>query len=371
VKVCIDIQPAIAQRAGVGRYTRSLVEHLGPHAGDDELVLFSFDFKRKAEALQTAGATHRTIRWCPGRIAQRSWRTLGWPPFNAFSGPADLYHFTNFVKPPLTTGKSVVTIHDAAFLRYPDTMEERNYRYLSGRIGETVRQADAIITVSEFTARELTELLRVPPNRLFPIHLGLDAHLKPAPEADLAAMRKALGLARPYILTVGTLEPRKNTRFLVEVFEQLARFDGDLVVAGMPGWKHEPALRKMRTSPCADRIRYLQFVEEQHLPALYTGASLFVLPSLYEGFGFPPLEAMACGTPAVTSAAGSLPEVVGEAGVIVQGFDEEHWAATLDALLEDAGRLDTLRERGFAHAREYSWDTTARRTWDVYRGVME
>jgi glycosyltransferase involved in cell wall biosynthesis len=212
-------------------------------------------------------------------------------------------------------------------------------------------------------------LLGVSAAKTFPIHLGLGAEMK-RPDADaIAAGRHALRLDRPYLLLVGTLEPRKNIPFLIEVFEKLRDFDGDLVIAGMRGWKFEPILARMAASSCGDRIRHLDYVADEQLPALYAGAEALVFPSLYEGFGFPPLEAMACGTPVVSSRGGSLPEVLGEAAEYVDGFRAEEWAGAVMRILRDRARRAELVSRGQVQARRYTWPETASKTWDVYRQV--
>ncbi|MBN1269572.1 MAG: glycosyltransferase family 4 protein [Kiritimatiellae bacterium] len=369
MKVCIDIQAAIAQRAGVGRYTKALVEHLGALAGDDDLALFYFDFQRKGTPFPVSGARQKAVRWCPGRVVQKAWKEIHWPPFDWFAGAADVYHFPNFILPPLTRGRSVVTIHDTSFLRHPETTEEKNLRYLTAKIRDTVARADAIITDSVFSAMEVEELLKAPREKLHPILLGLSAGLRRPDHEAIRAFRGRHGLERPYLLMVGTLEPRKNVPFLVEVFEKLGGFDGDLVIAGMRGWKYEPILQRIEVSPRRDRIRYLEYVREEDLPALYAGAQLFVFPSFYEGFGFPPLEAMACGTPVVASAAGSLPEVLGGAAELVEGFDADEWTARVGALLADRARCEQLRARGLEQAKKFRWEETARKTWNVYREV--
>ena len=367
MRVTLDIQAAIAQRAGVGRYTKSLVEHLGPFAGSDELRLFYFDFQRKGVPFPVPGASQHAVRWCPGRFVQKAWKTLNWPPYNWFAGAADVYHFPNFIRPPLKRGKSVVTIHDIAFIRYPQTLEPRNLAYLTAQIRQTVRNSDCIIAVSEFTAREIHHLLDVPRDRIVAIHEGLpDGYARPAqPLIDDA--RRSLKLERPYLLTVGTMEPRKNMAFLVEAFEKAAGFDGDLVIAGMYGWKYEPILKKIIHSPRANRIRHLEYVDERYLPALYAGAELFVFPSLYEGFGFPPLESMACGTPVLSSAGGSLPEILGDAAEFVAEYNSDAWAAKICMLLEDKVRRAELIAKGGQLVKKYSWDETAKKTWAVYR----
>ncbi len=367
MNVCIDIQSAIAQRAGVGRYTRLLVEHLAPLAGPDRLSLFYFDFSRKGEPFPVPGAVQRAVRWVPGRYVQKAWKEIGFPPFNWFAGTADIYHFPNFVRPPLTRGKSVVTIHDVSFLRFPETMEEKNRRYLTRCMRDTVDRADAIITDCAFVADELRERMNVPADKLHPILLGMSRQIADAPAAAVAAFRKSRGLERPYLLHVGTIEPRKNHLFLLKVFERLRGFDGDLVLAGMRGWKCDPVFAAIEASPKRDRIRYLEYVSDDDLPALYTGAEALLFPSLYEGFGFPPLEAMSCGTPVVSSTAGSLAEVLGGGARLIAGYDESEWTQAVELLLGGTEARTALTAAGRAKAAEYNWDRTAAQTWNLYR----
>ncbi|MBU0676660.1 MAG: glycosyltransferase family 4 protein [Verrucomicrobia bacterium] len=369
MKACIDIQSTITQRAGVGRYTKSLVEQLAATRGHDELELFYFDFKRKGAPYNVDGAEQRAIRWCPGRIVQKSWKTVGFPPFNWFSGSADVYHFPNFIRPPLTSGRSVVTIHDVAFLRFPEMIEEKNLRYLTAQIRKTAAKADAIITVSQFTANEVRELLDVDIGRITAIHSGLSANMTPPSADHIQFVRHKYGLDSPYLLTVGTLEPRKNIPFLIDVFERLEGFDGELVIAGMYGWKYDPIVARMQNAAKARKIRHLDFVDDDDLPSLYAGAELFVFPSTYEGFGFPPLESMACGTPAVAGKASSLPEILESAAVLIDEFDADSWAVRIKNLLESPSEITTLKAEGFAHARGFTWEAAARKTWEVYRSL--
>lgn len=370
MKVCLDVQPAVAQTAGVGRYTRMLAEHLGAAAGEaDTVVLVYFDFRGQAVPFATPGAAPRRVRLVPGRLARFGWKHLRWPPFDVFAGGADLYHFPNFTIPPLRAGKAVVTIHDVSFLRFPEMAEARNRRHLQASMRATVRRADAVITDSEFSAREIESMLGVERERLFAVHLGVGPRFRPQEPQQAAGTRARLGLERPYLLTVGTVEPRKNLEFLVDVFERMAGFDGDLVVAGRAGWHTGPILARLRTSPRAARIRRLDAVTDADLPGLYAGAALFVLPSLYEGFGLPPLEAMACGTPVLSSAGGSLPEVLGPAAHIMPGFDADAWAGEADALLQDDTRRAALAAAGLERAAQFTWTETARKTWEIYRRV--
>lgn len=368
VIVCIDYQSAVAQRAGVGRYTRALVRELGACAGQDRIRAVYFDFQRRSGGLQAGpGIEERAVRWCPGRAAQAMWKRLDWPPYDWFAGAADVFHFPNFIAPPVSRGAIVATVHDASFLRFPLMAERANLQYLSARIGRTLERAEAVITDSEFSAAEIAELLRVPASRLIPIHLGVEPGMaRPGPDR-IQAVRRALGLDAPYILAVGTIEPRKNLDFLIGVFERLPFFDGHLALAGMRGWRCAPILERARRSPRSDSIRFLDYVPDSDLPALYSGAELLAFPSLYEGFGLPPLEAMACGTPVLASGIPVLREVLGTAARLVDGFDEATWADAAEELLGSPSLRERLAAAGLAQAARYNWAETARRTWEVYR----
>ncbi len=368
MKVCLDIQASLGQRAGVGRYVRELLAHLGAEARGDELSAFYFDFKRTGLDSLPSGVKLRACRWMPGRVAQGAWKKIGFPPYDWFAGRADLYHFPNFIRPPLTRGcKSVVTIHDVSFLRMPETTEAKNLAWLTSEIRQTAERADAILTDSHFSAREICELLPVSPDKVFPVWLGLTPFGPPASAEVVAQMRQSLGLEKPYLLMVGTIEPRKNIPFLVKVYEALKDFDGDLVLAGGLGWKTGPTLSAISKSPRKNGIRILKHMNDAQLSGLYAGASAFVFPTRYEGFGFPPLEAMGRGAPVISAHNSSLPEVLGDAAEWVKGYDVEEWAQTIRGVLGDSSHEARLRAAGFEQAKKFTWAETAKKTWEVYR----
>ncbi len=372
MQVCIDYQPAVTQRAGIGRYTRVLAgELLKAKLPGDDVRLFYLDFFRRG-VVDIPGARTTPSRLMPGAVLQRLWRTIGFPPFDLLSGPADVFHFTNFLRPPLRRGRSVVTIFDMSFERFPEFAEAKNLRNLRRGIRQTAAKTDAIITISDFSAREIAELLPESRGKLFPIPLGISPDFAPASGGEVAVLREKAGLERPYILAVGTVEPRKNLKFLVDVFEEMGRdsaLEGlDLVIAGMPGWRCDDIIARFADSPRASRIHYMKYVPDGSLAALYTGASVLAVPSHYEGFGFPPLEAMACGTPVVSSAGGSLPEVLGDAAAIVPDFNPAAWRTALGRAACDAALRARLKPVGMERAAKYRWERTAAETWKVYRG---
>jgi len=357
----------------VGRYTLELARELASVLGPgDELTMPYFDFARRGSPAGLPARLLRPVRWLPGRAVQKAWKTAGWPPYNWFAGRADVYHFPNFIMPPLTgPGRAAVTIHDMSFMRYPEYAEERNLCYLGARIRDTARRADAIIAVSDFSAREITDLLCVPPERVRAVPEGIDPMFSPRAPDEQDRVLAELGISRPFVLSVGTIEPRKNIPFLVQVFERLGDFDGTLVIAGMPGWKCERIFDAMGKSSRADRIRYLRYVPDAALPGLYSAAAVFAITSVYEGFGFPPLEAMACGTPVVSSSGGSLPEVLGDGAVVLPSFDADLWAGRITALLRDPARRAKWAEAGRRRAARYTWRATAEATLRIYRELAQ
>ena len=368
MKVCFDLQSAIGQRTGVGNYTARLALALleQPHPGVD-LSFAYFDFKRSGHGLLIPPECERAIRWCPGRFMQTAWKTARFPPYDWISGAADVYHFPNFIIPPLNRGKAVVTIHDLAFLRMPETIESKNLTFLNSQIRRTVARADAIIAVSQFTADELRALLAVDPARIHVIHEALGP--MPTPEEADASIIDRLGLQKPFLLTVGTVEPRKNYAFLTEVFDQLDE-DVDLVIAGGLGWHVDPILERIARSPKAARIHITGYLSRNELTALYSQAALFVYPTRYEGFGFPPLEAMHYSLPVLAARVPPLPEILGDAAEWVTGYEPAEWADAIRNLLYDSERLNGLRTLGAAQIQRYSWARAAEQTLAAYRKVV-
>lgn len=370
VIVSLQLQAAIAQRAGVGRYVHTLAPLLAARKGvDDRLLGFYFDFRRKGSPFPPGTLEEHRVRWIPGALVQQAWKRLGVPPYTWFAPGADVHHFTNFVIPPLPKkAKAVVSIHDASFLRFPETLEPKNLAYLQKHIDATVRRADLILTISETIADELREAYSLPADRVRATLLGPPPSLTPIKDAEAEALLKPLGLDRPFLLHVGTLEPRKNHQFLFEVFNRLETFDGDLVLCGMEGWHVDPILRALEASPKRDRIRRIHYVSDTQLTALYRRAEALLFPSLYEGFGLPPIEAMRQGCPVISSDGGSLPEVVGGGGQVLP-LETAAWVASVETLLSDSDQRAAQIAAGQARAADFSWERCADQTWDAYREV--
>ena len=373
MKIALHLQPAVTQLAGIGRYTRELATHLLPLLDDTtKLRLDYFDFRREAripESLQQHRDLH-PVRWIPGGIIQKTWNHMGFPPYDWIHGRADVYHFPNFLAAPCKHGKSVVTIHDLSFIRFPQYTEPRNLQYLKAGIQRTAQQAHAIITISHFSAKEIATFLAVPEDRIFTTHLGVAEAFKKTSAKSIEQFRTRNEINRPYLLTVGTVEPRKNIPFLIDLYEQMTDYDGDLLIAGGLGWRYEPILKRIQDSPRAKQIRRIGYIPDEDLPALYANADAFLLPSFYEGFGLPPLEAMACETPVIASSGGSLREVLQDGAIVLDHYDMDLWRDAIAQILSDQAACHDLIQRGIKVASQYTWTRTAAQTLAVYRNIL-
>ncbi|MBO7223953.1 MAG: glycosyltransferase family 4 protein [Kiritimatiellae bacterium] len=373
MKICLDYQPAVTQRAGIGRYTRVLAEQLPALMNPkDSLKLFYFDFKGKGEQPSNlpSNVSIKRFRLCPGAIMQKLWNYSSFPSFDMLAGNADIYHFTNFLSRPVNKGKVVASIHDMSFMRYPEFTEEKNLAYLTRGIKRTIDSADAIITISKFSAEEIEYFFPSAKGKVFYSHLGIAQNFSPSSVEEIDAVKQKYKLERPYVITVGTIEPRKNHLLLVDAFEQIAAQGIDLVVVGGIGWKSDKIMERLTTSKFAPQIHILNHLGDGELPALYSGASVFALPSYYEGFGFPPLEAMGCGTPVVSAPGGSLKEVIENAGIIVEDYNADAWATELMRAITDTELRKSFINKGLLHIKKFTWDKTVADTLKVYENLV-
>jgi glycosyltransferase involved in cell wall biosynthesis len=303
---------------------------------------------------------HRLERWTlPAELLARNPRP-------------DLLHSLDHVSPAWGPWQSVVTLHDLAFLLYPTTHTDASRAYY-GATGESVRQAQRVIAVSQRTASDAVRLLGVDPSRMRVVHEAAGPAFSPQPYAALPPLAERFGipLDKPYAVFVGTLEPRKNVPLLLDAFARVREHvDAHLVLVGARGWLDDPIFSAHERSGLAEAAHFVGWIDEHELAVLYSHAGVLVLPSLYEGFGLPVLEAMACGTPVVCSNAGPLPEVAGDAAVLLPPTDARTWADAILNVLTQPRRADHLRARGLERARAFSWEQAAVETREVYREAM-
>lgn len=354
------------RRTGVSRYIESLLMHLGDEAGSDELIAY---VDRSVDRPMPSVEFRRTpidVQRPPVRIA---WE-LGPLTIQARRDRLDVFHGALHVVPPGLKCPAAVTIHDLAFMRYPSQVTAKRYHYLKRMIGNAARRSEAVIVPSRATGRDVTELMGVNPDKITVIPLGVGPEFRPASPDEISRVRQRYGLSTQYVLALGTIEPRKNLPRLITAMSHLqAEIEEDLVVAGPTGWLTDEVEQAIARSGLGGRIKRPGYIEDGDLVPLYSGATVVAMPSLYEGFGLPVLEAMATGAAVVTSNVSSLPEVAGEGAVLVDPLSVESIAAGIRSLVEDTAMRAKLTECAMERARQFTWSRTARETMAVYRSI--
>jgi len=360
--------PGSYRSAGIHTYIQHSLQHL-PEA-DPALHLTLFAAHPPAE-LPPAIEVQRP-RWNTDRPALRIlWEQVALPAA-ARRAQADVLHATAFVAPLARSCPTVVTIYDVSFALFPQFFRGFNQTYLRVGTRWSARHAQRIITISDCARRDVHRLYGVPLDRITLAYPGVDETLKRADPHRVQEFRRLKNLPDKFLLCLGTLEPRKNLSLLVRAFAQLKRecVDAVLVLAGGIGWLADELLATIEACGVKDSVLLPGYVAAEEKALWYTAATAFVFPSLYEGFGMPPLEAMACGTLVVTSNAASLPEVVGEAGLMLAPDDVQGWAAALKRLWTDAAYRAELADRSVRQAQRFTWQATSCQIAQAYRDVL-
>lgn len=381
MRIGIDYTAAIRQQAGIGRYIRELVGALLALPSPHHYTLFAatgglnsgysiLDQEQfHSTDTQHPASTRIRIRTFPlsDEWLARIWHRARLPiPVETITGPLDLFYSPDFVLPPtLPSTCTFLTVHDLSFFHYPDHFVPKLVRYLSRVVPRSVARADRVLADSEATRADLISYLGTPPEKVTVLYSGVQPRFRPEAEpGERERLQTRYGIGeRPYVLSVGTLQPRKNYPRLIRAFAQLTnRSTTDpsiqLLIAGGRGWLYDDIYTEAAKHP--GRVRLMGFVDEADLPALYRGAALFVFPSLYEGFGLPVLEAMACGVAVICADGSSLPEVAGEAALLVDPYDEDGLAKAMAQVLEDEELRREMAGRGLEQATRFTWDRSAR-----------
>jgi len=361
----------VQQGAGIGRYVRELVAALFK-------LETRLDYRLFAASPAPLPALPFHVKRLPfhDRWLMRVWHRARIPfPVELITGPIDLYHSPDFALPPTRPRtRTLLTVHDLSFERDPDSADDHLRAFLSRVVPRSVARADHVLADSQATKEDLIELWGTRADKVTVLYCGVDARFRPVTDAAaLAAVRARYGLGQgPFILSVSTLQPRKNYRRLVQAFAPLAaRYpELNLVIGGGKGWRYDEILAEPERLGIGGRVLFPGFIAEDDLPALYSAAEVMAYPSLYEGFGLPVLEAMACGTPVVASNRSSLPEVTADAGLQVDPLDIDALTEGLAALVEDTALRHDLATRGLAWARQFSWDRAARQLFSVYQHLL-
>jgi glycosyltransferase involved in cell wall biosynthesis len=360
MRIGVDIHSSKGRVSGLGVYTENLARFLIREATNG----FEFCFY--------GGEAARNFS-TPRRLIWENWEL----PHLARRDRVDILHVPAFAPPLLKTFRLVVTVHDLIGIKFPNQLGWASRLYWSRWLPQAVKQADVVIADSEHTKKDIVECLRIPEKRIRVIYpSGHEDYEREADPESLAALKKRLGIREKYFLFVGTLEPRKNIGRVLEAFRLFLKRSGggtrgQLVVAGSRDFAHGKMYRLLtegaRLGP--GEVVYTGYLSREDLNLLYCGAVALVFPSLYEGFGIPVLEAMACGTPVIVSRATSLPEVAGDAGLYVDPHRPEEIARAMEELASHESAREALVRKGFERIKCFSWEETARRTLEVYQSL--
>lgn len=366
MRVGIDARLLHYQHGGISQYILHLIEALAEI--EQETIFTIFQSRGDKTSLGVRPNFRRRSLWTPPHHPLEQWLL----PLELSFADIDILHSPDFIPPLKRRFKSVATIHDLAFLRFPHLLTEDSRRYY-GQVNRAVASAEGIIAVSEWTRHDLVEFTGVPRERIRVIYNATDRCFQPLGDHQLVQrFCRERGLPSDFILWVGTLEPRKNLDTLLKAMALLQEREPGrytLVAVGARGWLYESALQLLDQLRIRDYVIFYGPASVEELVMLYNAASLFVFPSLYEGFGLPPLEAMACGTPVISSNAACLPEVLGEAAIFLDPLEVGGWAGAIQKLAGDEGRRQELRQRGLERAASFSWTKTAEQTLSLYRQV--
>ncbi|MFC1667878.1 glycosyltransferase family 4 protein [Chlamydiota bacterium] len=373
MRIVIDIQPLLHERTGIGHYIYNCVNSLQEIDTKNDYVLHYFNFLKKNPPIAIINEQFILKRssLIPGRLLEKYWKYTIWPGYDFFSGGADIFHFPNFIIHPVKRAKAFVTIHDLSFKVVPEFTEPRNLRYLSSCIESTLERADHILTDSVFIKNQIITEYHYSKEKISVVPLGVAPHFKRITDhTKRALVKKKYALPDDIILYVGTVEPRKNLATLFEAFSSLKNNPlfkhTKIIIAGMKGWLLDYIYRPLMNSGIEDRVIFTGYVPDEEIPVLMSLAKVFVFPSFYEGFGLPPLEAMACGVPVISSNSASLPEILGDNALFFDPHSPQQLAEMMVTLYQDMNIYTSFQEKGLAHFKRYDWKFTGEKLMRIY-----
>jgi glycosyltransferase involved in cell wall biosynthesis len=374
MRIGLDGFPLLMPRTGIGHYTFELARALALVSPADDFKLispFPFDPAIEEELARDSPPNLRGLH--PQQsLLHRRWWAIGLPLYLR-QARLNLFHGTNYEIPLWGRQPAIATIHDLSILLHADKHEEHLARRARRRLPLMARKASKIITATESVKREICAHLNVHPDKIAVTPYAPRSSFRPVPPEETREMRRRLGVEDEFILFVGTIEPRKNLLTLVRALTEIVRHTGarpQLVIAGREGWHTKELYSFIETAGIRERLLFTGYVSEEDLRALYSSCRVAIYPSLYEGFGLPPLEAMACGAPVITSDIQTILETVGEAARAVSPTDVQGLARAILEVIENEAERSRLSRAGSERAAEFSWEKTARLTLEVYREVL-
>ncbi|HJO30103.1 MAG TPA: glycosyltransferase family 1 protein [Acidobacteriota bacterium] len=375
MRIIVDARKASGKHYGIGTYIRRLGEACARLSPSDDFVFLGETDRTDGKGMprDVARISDNNVTWEPNSSANYGLRELVSVSWQVRNLGGDVFHAPHYVYPLMLPCPGVVTIHDCIHLRFPQQFPKLGSNsYARMMIRRAVARSDRVLTVSEATRADLVDLVDADPSKIEVIRHGCDPYfLEAVDDLELSNVAEKYSLDRPFLLSVTNIKPHKNLKRLLESFGQLRRDydDLDLVIAGGDFSQHPELQAACKSYGIEDRVKPLGFRPKKELRALYSLARIFVFPSLYEGSGLPPLEAMACGTPVVASDNSAIPEIVGRNGLLVNPYRVDAITDAIRSLLEDSSLRDALGAQGKLRAKEFDWDKSARRVLDVYREV--
>lgn len=355
MKIAIDVQTTLGQKSGFGYYVKNLVENLEKNDSRNDYYLVTPSTERDF-------STPQRFIWDQFTFPKRARKVK-----------VDILHQPCFSAPIFYHGKVVVTCHDIISILFPKNLQFWSRLFYSKWMPFSYRRADMIIASSECTKRDMVKHLKINPEKIKVIYLATSSEFETVQNSKIIQkVKEKYQTGDKYFIHVGTLEPRKNLSFLVKAFSLAVKkgISENLVIVGKKGWYYEDLFKLVEELKLQERVIFTGYAEEKDIPVLYAGATALTFPSLYEGFGFPPLEAISCGTPVISSNTSSLPEVIGEAGILIPPKNENLWAEKMVQISRNTNLREELSQKGLVQAKKFSWEKTAEEVVKVYEEVF-
>ena len=382
MKIAFDSQILFErQKTGIGRNSEAIISNY-IQLGTDDIVLNYFrmlEENKREEVIDHYLSNHKVninkCKWFHSLLYNRLNRYLRLPYKLFFREEADVTQFFNYVLPPGVKGKTALYVYDMAYKVYPETIGEKTLRMLNENLAESCRRADRIITISEFSKQEIIKYLGIPSEKIAVVPCAVDHSIynNIIDLDELTVIKKKFNIDQDYFLYLGTLEPRKNIERLIDAYAALHKRDTlipKLVIAGKNGWNYDNVYKKVNDYKINENVIFTGYIDAEEAVTLLKGALAFVFPSIYEGFGMPPLEAMACGVPIITSNVSSLPEVVQDAGYLIDPFSAEELSEAMFEIINNSEQRKRLIEKGLKRAKKFTWKGSAELLRSVYEDMQ-